>query len=94
MRFGEIEVQTKLTIMSTLLFICFDRFSDFFGRVSTNSFILCALLSPAEYTVALSPCRGHDTVGAVAVDCSGNVACATSTGGIRNKMVGRVGDHR
>ncbi|XP_061765910.1 isoaspartyl peptidase/L-asparaginase [Nerophis ophidion] len=34
----------------------------------------------------------HDTVGAVAVDCSGNVACATSTGGIRNKMVGRVGD--
>ncbi|XP_005807681.1 isoaspartyl peptidase/L-asparaginase-like [Xiphophorus maculatus] len=34
----------------------------------------------------------HDTVGAVAVDCAGNVACATSTGGIRNKMVGRVGD--
>ncbi|MBN3308882.1 isoaspartyl peptidase/L-asparaginase isoform X2 [Amia ocellicauda] len=34
----------------------------------------------------------HDTVGAVAVDCDGNVACATSTGGIRNKMVGRVGD--
>ncbi|XP_053292031.1 isoaspartyl peptidase/L-asparaginase [Pleuronectes platessa] len=34
----------------------------------------------------------HDTVGAVAVDAAGNVACATSTGGIRNKMVGRVGD--
>ncbi|XP_029962182.1 isoaspartyl peptidase/L-asparaginase [Salarias fasciatus] len=34
----------------------------------------------------------HDTVGAVAVDRAGNVACATSTGGIRNKMVGRVGD--
>ncbi|KAM9344859.1 isoaspartyl peptidase/L-asparaginase [Symphorus nematophorus] len=34
----------------------------------------------------------HDTVGAVALDCAGNVACATSTGGIRNKMVGRVGD--
>ncbi|XP_072247238.1 isoaspartyl peptidase/L-asparaginase [Leuresthes tenuis] len=34
----------------------------------------------------------HDTVGAVAVDCAGNVACATSTGGIRNKMAGRVGD--
>ncbi|KAG7230168.1 hypothetical protein INR49_009888 [Caranx melampygus] len=34
----------------------------------------------------------HDTVGAVAVDYAGNVACATSTGGIRNKMVGRVGD--
>ncbi|TRY85315.1 hypothetical protein DNTS_003205 [Danionella cerebrum] len=36
--------------------------------------------------------RGHDTVGAVALDSFGNVACATSTGGIRNKMVGRVGD--
>ncbi|KAG7264697.1 hypothetical protein CRUP_006224 [Coryphaenoides rupestris] len=31
---------------------------------------------------------GHDTVGAVAVDSCGNVACATSTGGIRHKMVG------
>ncbi|XP_004383909.1 isoaspartyl peptidase/L-asparaginase [Trichechus manatus latirostris] len=32
------------------------------------------------------------TVGAVALDCKGNVAYATSTGGIINKMVGRVGD--
>jgi len=40
----------------------------------------------------LSHPRAHDTVGAVAVDSAGNVACATSTGGIRNKMVGRVGD--
>lgn len=32
------------------------------------------------------------TVGAVALDCAGNVAYATSTGGIVNKMVGRVGD--
>lgn len=28
----------------------------------------------------------------MALDAFGNVACATSTGGIRNKMVGRVGD--
>ncbi|TMS04588.1 Isoaspartyl peptidase/L-asparaginase [Larimichthys crocea] len=32
------------------------------------------------------------TVGAVAVDIEGNVASATSTGGILNKMEGRVGD--
>ncbi|XP_031546630.1 isoaspartyl peptidase/L-asparaginase [Vicugna pacos] len=32
------------------------------------------------------------TVGAVAVDCRGNVAYATSTGGIVNKLAGRVGD--
>lgn len=42
--------------------------------------------------VLVSDSRAHDTVGAVAVDRAGNVACATSTGGIRNKMVGRVGD--
>ncbi|XP_004483106.1 isoaspartyl peptidase/L-asparaginase [Dasypus novemcinctus] len=32
------------------------------------------------------------TVGAVAFDCAGNVAYATSTGGLVNKMAGRVGD--
>ncbi|MCA9931099.1 MAG: isoaspartyl peptidase/L-asparaginase, partial [Anaerolineales bacterium] len=33
-----------------------------------------------------------DTVGAVAIDSSGNVAAATSTGGTRKKLPGRVGD--
>jgi beta-aspartyl-peptidase (threonine type) len=32
------------------------------------------------------------TVGAVAVDAAGNLAAATSTGGMTNKQVGRVGD--
>ena len=34
------------------------------------------------------------TVGAVAVDAQGNLAAATSTGGITNKQIGRVGDAR
>ncbi len=34
----------------------------------------------------------HDTVGAVALDTSGRLAAATSTGGTLNKTPGRVGD--
>ena len=34
----------------------------------------------------------HGTVGAVAIDCNGKLAAATSTGGIFNKLPGRVGD--
>lgn len=34
----------------------------------------------------------HGTVGAVALDRNGNLAAATSTGGLTNKMPGRVGD--
>ena len=34
----------------------------------------------------------HDTVGAVAIDLRGNLAAATSTGGISLQRVGRVGD--
>lgn len=36
--------------------------------------------------------RKHGTVGAVAVDADGNIAAATSTGGMLNKGRGRVGD--
>ena len=34
----------------------------------------------------------YGTVGAVALDASGNLAAATSTGGMTNKRFGRVGD--
>jgi len=40
----------------------------------------------------LSEDKGHDTVGAVALDERGNLAAATSTGGTLNKEPGRVGD--
>ena len=34
----------------------------------------------------------NDTVGAVAIDCNGNLACGTSTGGTGTNPPGRVGD--
>lgn len=39
-----------------------------------------------------APGLSHGTVGAVALDCNGNLASATSTGGIFGKLEGRVGD--
>lgn len=40
----------------------------------------------------LDPDRKFGTVGAVALDVNGNLAAATSTGGMTNKQAGRVGD--
>jgi beta-aspartyl-peptidase (threonine type) len=40
----------------------------------------------------LDPATKMGTVGAVALDAQGNLAAATSTGGMTNKQVGRVGD--
>ncbi|GAB3812857.1 isoaspartyl peptidase/L-asparaginase family protein [Pontibacter rugosus] len=34
----------------------------------------------------------HDTVGAVALDQNGNMAAATSTGGLKNQLKGRISD--
>jgi beta-aspartyl-peptidase (threonine type) len=41
---------------------------------------------------AIRPAHVWGTVGAVAVDRAGNLAAGTSTGGMTNKMFGRVGD--
>ncbi|MBN1240363.1 MAG: isoaspartyl peptidase/L-asparaginase, partial [Gammaproteobacteria bacterium] len=41
---------------------------------------------------AVPPSGEHGTVGAVAIDRHGNLAAATSTGGLTNKWPGRVGD--
>lgn len=38
------------------------------------------------------PAGAHDTVGAVALDSTGRIAAATSTGGIQKKLPGRIGD--
>jgi beta-aspartyl-peptidase (threonine type) len=44
------------------------------------------------FTMSLSEDNKFGTVGAVAVDAAGNIAGATSTGGMTNKRYGRVGD--
>jgi beta-aspartyl-peptidase (threonine type) len=41
---------------------------------------------------AASEAERHGTVGAVALDTSGGLAAATSTGGFNNKPAGRIGD--
>lgn len=63
-----------------------DAFADQIG------FPRCAVaeLIVDEYDDATGPLG--DTVGAVAMDANGNLASATSTGGTRHKMPGRVGD--
>ncbi|MBT0570680.1 isoaspartyl peptidase/L-asparaginase [Curvibacter sp. CHRR-16] len=50
-----------------------------------------AVLDHDALTVSKSDSR-FGTVGAVALDQSGNLAAATSTGGMTNKMPGRIGD--
>lgn len=41
---------------------------------------------------SIKPDYNHGTIGAVARDNNGNLAAATSTGGMINKMSGRIGD--
>lgn len=45
-----------------------------------------------SYLLAKNKSEKHGTVGAVALDKFGNLAAATSTGGMTNKSKGRVGD--
>jgi len=49
-------------------------------------------LRAGEMNSPVSDQDKHGTVGAVALDAAGNLAAATSTGGMTHKMVGRIGD--
>ena len=51
-----------------------------------------AAAKAAQEIAPIDPDNKFGTVGAVALDMHGNLAAATSTGGITNKRVGRVGD--
>jgi beta-aspartyl-peptidase (threonine type) len=50
------------------------------------------LLADAEATSVAAAIGGHDTVGAIALDHTGNLVAANSTGGTPFKLPGRVGD--
>ena len=75
--------------------------ADRFARAAGLPLVSSRYFSTPERAVSLARARvhaaataadRHGTVGAVALDRSGNLAAATSTGGFTNKMAGRVGD--
>jgi beta-aspartyl-peptidase (threonine type) len=74
-----------------------DRFAEAAGieQVSNDFFILPERRRQLEEAVAAGSAADpikYGTIGAVAVDRRGNVAAATSTGGITAKRWGRIGD--
>lgn len=52
----------------------------------------CLANPPHREAIRNIPIQGYGTVGCVAVDRDGNIAAGTSTGGMKFKCVGRVGD--
>ncbi|KAH0659276.1 hypothetical protein KY289_028024 [Solanum tuberosum] len=58
-----------------------------------QKFKLCLSILVCDYGRLYTAYINIGTVGCVAVDSSGNLAAATSTGGLVNKMVGRIGDN-
>ena len=74
-----------------------DRFAATVGleQVSNDFFVLPERRRQLEEALAAGSAADpikYGTIGAVAVDLNGNVAAATSTGGITAKRWGRVGD--
>lgn len=62
-------------------------------RVDASYFVTPRRVEELEaYRSRPLPELQHGTVGAVARDADGRVAAATSTGGVVNQMVGRIGD--
>ncbi|KAH8667076.1 nucleophile aminohydrolase [Xylariales sp. PMI_506] len=55
------------------------------GTKSSPALVTTATWSPDEYLP-------QGTTGAVALDADGVICCATSTGGLTNKLTGRIGD--
>ncbi len=72
-----------------------DRFDQLQRALKTDGVMLDhdgATLNASISDDPIDPDRKFGTVGAVALDLMGNLAAATSTGGMTNKQAGRVGD--
>jgi beta-aspartyl-peptidase (threonine type) len=69
----------------------FEEASYFFTRERWDT-LQETLRMEADGTLDDDPSRRHGTVGAVARDRAGNLAAATSTGGMTAKSAGRIGD--
>lgn len=70
------------------------QFADpgYFATESRRQALLETIAQEAVGRVDADAARRHGTVGAVARDRDGNLAAATSTGGMTGKLPGRVGD--
>ena len=66
--------------------------ADYFYTSGRNKALQAMLLARTEFNADLDDADRHGTVGAVALDQSGGLAAATSTGGMTGKLPGRVGD--
>jgi len=71
--------------------LAFEEDAYFFTQERWDS-LQETLRMQADGTLDNDPSRRHGTVGAVARDRAGNLAAATSTGGMTAKRAGRVGD--
>ncbi|MEQ6277677.1 beta-aspartyl-peptidase [Kluyvera huaxiensis] len=74
-----------MELVNNSLFSTDMRFQQLLEARSQGEFIL-------DHDAPLDERQKMGTVGAVALDFNGNLAAATSTGGMTNKLPGRVGD--
>ncbi len=64
----------------------------YFDTPGRRNALQAMLAAEANFSADLDDADRHGTVGAVALDHFGNLAAATSTGGMTGKLPGRVGD--
>ena len=69
-----------------------ERYDQLQRAIAADSGVLLDHDGASQSNDPLDPERKFGTVGAVAMDSLGNLAAATSTGGMTNKQAGRVGD--